>query len=87
MKVLLLSLLIMAPLYLLFCKAQPEKMDALLEAPVGGATDEQPGADSTRVNPLKPYQQQLEQAKGMETMLNQGLENRMRDIDTMDGDR
>jgi len=86
MKVLLISLLIMAPLYLLLCQEQSEQMDGLSEIPGGVVTSQQPSADSTSVKPLKPYQQQLEQAKRMEAMLNQGVKDRMRNIDGLDGE-
>mgnify|MGYP003384286065 FL=1 len=86
MKVLLISLLIMAPLYLLLCQEQSEQMDRLSEIPGGVVTSEQAGADSASVKPLKPYQQQLEQAKGVEAMLNQGVKDRMRNIDGLDGE-
>ena len=38
MKVLLISLLIMAPLYLLLCQEQSEQMDGLSEIPGGVVT-------------------------------------------------
>jgi len=86
MKVLLISLLIMAPMYLFLCQEQSRQADALSE-PSGDVTtgdvitSEQPGTDSESVKPLKPYQRQLEQAKGVEAMLNQGVKDRMRNVD------
>ena len=86
MKVLLISLLIMAPLYLFLCQEQSEQMYGLSEIPGGVVAGVQSGTDSASVKPLKPYQQQLEQAKGVEAMLNQGVKDRMRNIDGLNGD-
>jgi|AZII01.1.fsa_nt_gi hypothetical protein len=89
MKVLLLSLLVMAPLYLLFCKAPPEPVAASHDTAVEAVEKGELGTGSTHLIPLKPYQQQLEhleQAKSVETMLNQGLKNRMRAIEDVDSE-
>jgi len=86
MKGLLISLLITAPLYLLLCQEQAKQMDALSEASVDAAMGEQVGTDRADLKALKPYQRQLEQAKGVEAMLNQGVNDRMRNIDGLDGE-
>ncbi len=85
MKGLLISLLIMAPLYLLLCQEQAKQMDALSEASVDAAMGEV-GTRSADLKALKSYQRQFEQAKGVEAMLNQGVKDRMRNIDGLDGE-
>jgi len=76
MKGLVITLLIMGLLYLFVLRKQVTQMDALSATAVE--------VDTTRAQPLKPYQQQLDQAKGVEDMLNKGVQDRMRSVDGLD---
>ena len=76
MKGLVITLLIMGLLYLFVLRKQVTQMDALSATTVE--------VDTTSAQPLKPYQQQLDQAKGVEELLNKGVQDRMRSVDGLD---
>jgi len=76
MKGLVVTLLIMGLLYLFIFREQAKQMDALSDTAVE--------ANTKTDQPLKLYQQQLDQAKGMEDMLNKGVQDRMRSVDGLD---
>jgi len=84
MKSLLIALVIMAPLYLFLCQEQGKQLDVLSDSSTD-TSDEFVNESANDVKPLRPYQQQLDKAKGVEAMLNQGVEDRMRNIDGLDG--
>ena len=85
MKSLLIALVIMAPLYLFLCQEQDKQLDALSGAANDGDLSKPTVAESSGgVKALQPYQRQLEQAKGVEAMLNQGVEGRMRSVDGLE---
>lgn len=86
MKSLLIALVIMAPLYLFLCQEQGEQLDALSDAASDGDLSEPSAAESSGgAHALQPYNRSLNKAKGVEAMLNQGVEDRMRNIDGLDG--
>jgi len=66
----------MGLLYLFIFREQAKQMDALSATTVE--------VDTTRAQPLKLYQQELDQAKGMEELLNKGVQDRMRSVDGID---
>ncbi|OUS15347.1 hypothetical protein A9Q88_12425 [Gammaproteobacteria bacterium 50_400_T64] len=76
MKGLVITLLIMGLLYLFIFREQAKQMDALSDTAVE--------VNAETAQPLKPYQQQLDQAKGIEDMLNKGVQDRMRSVDGLD---
>ena len=85
MKSLLIALLIMAPLYLFLCQEQDKQMQVLSETSTDVAMGEQPVTERAgEAKSLQPYQQQLNKAKGVEAMLNQGVQDRMRSVDDLD---
>jgi len=87
MKSLLIALLIMAPLYLFLCQEQGRQLDALSDAASDDDSSDQPVAESANtVNPLQSIQRPLDKAKGVEAMLNQGVEDRMRNIDGLEAE-
>ena len=86
MKNLLIALVIMAPLYLFMCQGQSKQLDALSERANSGELSELPAAENSEgAHALQPYNRSLNKAKGVEAMLNQGLEDRMRNADGPDG--
>ena len=78
MKGMVITLLITGLLYLFLMREQTKQMSAL--------PDTSTELDTKTVQPLKPYQRQLDQAKGMEVMLNKGVQDRMRNIDGLEGE-
>jgi len=87
MKGLVITLVIMALLYLMLFREQTRQMEILSDSadPVDASQQsDTPGAKP--VKPLQPYQQQLDMAKGVEAMLNQGVEDRMRNIDGLEAE-
>ncbi|PCJ36236.1 MAG: hypothetical protein COA75_08380 [Cellvibrionales bacterium] len=76
MKVMVITLLIMGLLYLFIFREQAKQMGVLSDTSVE--------ADTKTAQPFKPYQQQLDQAKGVEDMLNKGVQDRMRSVDGLD---
>ena len=86
MKSLLIALVIMAPLYLFLCQEQGKQLDALSDAASDGDLSESSAAESSGgAQALQSYSRPLDKAKGVEAMLNQGVEDRMRNIDGLDG--
>jgi hypothetical protein len=86
MKSLLIALVIMAPLYLLLCQEQGKQLDALSSAASDGDLSEPSAAGSSDgAKALESYNRPLNKAKGVEAMLNQGVEDRMRNVDGLDG--
>ncbi|MBL4782392.1 MAG: hypothetical protein JKX92_09135 [Porticoccaceae bacterium] len=81
MKSLLIALLIMAPLYLLLCQEQGKQLDAISGSSGDGGAKEHSVPDNAAAQVLRTYQQPLDKAKGVEAMLNQGVQDRMRNID------
>ncbi|MEZ0122582.1 MAG: hypothetical protein AB9Q22_14045 [Candidatus Reddybacter sp.] len=87
MKSLLIALVIMAPLYLFLCQEQGRQLDTLSGSAHEGDSSEPPAGDSSGgVQALQSYNRPLDKAKGLEAMLNQGVEDRMRNIDGLDGE-
>ena len=78
MKGMVITLLITGLFYLFLMREQTKQMSAL--------PDTSTELDTKTVQPLKPYQRQLDQAKGMEDMLNKGVQDRMRNIDGLEGE-
>ena len=78
MKGMAITLLITGLLFLFLMREQTKQMSAL--------PDTSTELDTKTVQPLKPYQRQLDQAKGMEDMLNKGVQDRMRNIDGLEGE-
>ncbi|MBQ0719065.1 MAG: hypothetical protein KBT88_11900 [Gammaproteobacteria bacterium] len=86
MKSLLIALVIMAPLYLLLCQEQTKKMEVLSESSNDGETNEPSAAENSNgVKALHSFNRPLDKAKGVEAMLNQGVEDRLRNVDGLDG--
>jgi hypothetical protein len=86
MKSLLIALVIMAPLYLLLCQEQGKQLDALSSAASDGDLSEPSAVESSGgAEALQHYNRPLNEAKGVEAMLNQGVEDRMRNVDALDG--
>ena len=86
MKSLLIALVIMAPLYLFLCQEQGKQLDALSGAANDGDLSEPTAAESSGgAQALQSYNRPLDKAKGVEAMLNQGVEDRMRNVDGLDG--
>jgi len=87
MKSLLIALLIMAPLYLFLCQEQGQQLDALSDAASDDDSGDQPVAEgSSTINPLQSIHRPLDKAKGVEAMLQQGVEDRMRNIDGLEAE-
>jgi len=85
MKSLLIALLIMAPLYLFLCQEQGRQLDALSDAVSDDDSNEEPVTEGSNTgNPLQSVNRPLDKAKGVEAMLNQGVEDRMRNIDGLE---
>lgn len=95
MKSLLIALLIMAPLYLFLCQEQGRQLDALSDAASDADSSDDDSSDddssdepvtegSSKGNPLQSISRPLDKAKGVEAMLNQGVEDRMRNIDGLE---
>ena len=82
MKGLVITLLIMGVLYLMVFRKQAAQMHVLPAS--AEAVDSTQQAVTPGANPLQPYQQALDKAKGMEAMLNQGLDDRMRNVDGLE---
>jgi len=88
MKNLLIALVIMAPLYLFLCQEQGKQLDALSDAASGGDLSEPSAAENSGgTHALQSYNRPLDKAKGVEAMLNQGVEDRMRNVDGLDGEK
>jgi len=87
MKSLLIVLLIMAPLYLFLCQEQGRQLDALSDAASDDDSIDQPVAEgSSTINLQQSIHRPLDKAKGVEAMLQQGVEDRMRDIDGLEAE-
>ena len=87
MKSLLIALLIMAPLYLFLCQEQGRQLDALSDAASDAdSSDKLVAEDSNTVKPLQSIHRPLDKAKGVEAMLNKGVEDRMRNIDGLEAE-
>jgi len=88
MKSLLIALVITAPLYLFLCQEQGKQLDALSDVASAEDSVEPSAAESSGgVHALQSYNRPLDKAKGVEAMLNQGVEDRMRNIDGLEGEK
>lgn len=88
MKSLLIALVIMAPLYLLLCQEQSKQLDALSNAASDGdLTEPSAAGSSVGAKALQSYTRPLDKAKGVEAMLKQGVEDRMRNVDGLDREK
>lgn len=75
---------------LFFLSARPvfASSYALSDAASDGDLSESSAAESSGgAKALQPYNRPLNKAKGVETMLNQGVEDRMRNVDGLDGEK
>jgi len=87
MKSLLTALLIMAPLYLFLCQEQGRQLDTLSEVANDDDSSDKPVAEGSNTgNPLQSINRPLDKAKGVEAMLNKGVEDRMRNIDGLEAE-
>jgi len=87
MKSLLIALLIMAPLYLFLCQEQGRQLDTLSEVANDDDSSDKPVAEGSNTgNPLQSINRPLDKAKGVEAMLNKGVEDRMRNIDGLEAE-
>ena len=87
MKSLLIALVIMAPLYLFLCEEQGRQLDALSGSVNDGDSSEPLAAENSGgAKALKSYNRPLDKAKGVEAMLNQGVKERMRNIDGLEAE-
>lgn len=88
MKSLLIALVIMAPLYLLLCQEQGKQLEILSGAVSDDDLTEPSAAESSGgAKALQSYNRSLNKAKGVEAMLNQGVEDRMRNVDGLDREK
>ena len=87
MKGLVITLAIMALLYLMLFREQTKQMGPVSDpSDLVDASQQLDTPSMKPVKPLQPYQQQLDMAKGVEAMLNQGVEDRMRNIDGLEAE-
>jgi len=85
MKGLIVALLIMGLLYLLLLRDQTRQMDVISAPSIDAEVSEGPATQGAKnVQPLAPYQRELDKAKGVEAMLDQAAEDRMRSIDGLE---
>jgi len=86
-KSLLIALLIMAPLYLFLCQEQGRQLDALSDAASDDDSSDKPVSERLNTgSPLQSINRPLDKAKGVEAMLQQGVDDRMRNIDGLEAE-
>ena len=85
MKGLVITLAIMALLYLMLFREQTKQMRPVSDpSDLVDASQQLDTPSAKPVNPLQSIQRPLDKAKGVEAMLNQGVEDRMRNIDGLE---